>query len=71
MGIIPRRVAENFVITSDRDDTNSRRAPPRLLDTYLVWTGDAWSKAVDQGRRFETLEDAEDYLRVHMKEILS
>ena len=68
MGILTRKQGEDFVITSDRgaDDSSTKRAPKRArLDIYVVWTGDHWSDAMTDAKKFNTLDSADDYVRAN------
>ena len=73
MGVVPRQVGEQFLITSDRaaDGVTARRAPPRLQETFQVWTGRGWSTTVGDAQAFVTLDEAEDYLRSHFAQIMA
>ena len=58
----------NFVITSDRnaEDAPTKRAPKRTrLEVYEVWTGDHWSAAMTDAKKFDTLDKADDYVRAN------
>ena len=68
MGILTRKQGDEFVITSDRtaDEIPTKRAPKRTrLDVYEVWTGDHWSAAVTDAKTFDTLDNADDYVRAN------
>ena len=71
MGILTRKQGESYVIASDREGDNppAKRAPKRLSDIYQVWTGDAWSIDMDDAKLFETLDDADDYVRANYAQV--
>ncbi len=71
MGIMSRKRGEKFLITSDRvlNDTPSHRAPKRLSDDCLFWTGNAWSITLSEGKTFDTLDDADEYTRANYARI--
>ena len=72
MGVMARMRDERFVITSDRnpDGTSIKRAPRNLSDTYLTWTGEAWSSVMTDALTFDTLEAAEDYIRANAERVM-
>jgi hypothetical protein len=65
MGILTRKQGEQFVISSDRDGSGitSKRASVRLSDPYQVWTGSAWSSNIEQAVFFDSLDNADNYVR--------
>jgi hypothetical protein len=67
MGILTRKQGEQFVISSDRvgADSNNKRAPRRPNQSYLVWTGSGWSVTVDDGLFFESIDQADEYVRAN------
>ena len=73
MGIMTRKRGEKYLITSDRilNDAPSQRAPKRLLDECLFWTGDTWSMALSEGKAFDTLDEADEYTRANYARISS
>jgi hypothetical protein len=72
MGILARKRDDRFVITSDRqpDGAANKRAPKNLSETYLVWTGDSWSSLMADAKAFDTLETAEEYIRVNYERVM-
>ncbi len=71
MGILTRKQDERFVITSDLTDplVKAKRAPNRLNDSYLVWTGSNWSLNNSEAHFFDSMDDADEYVRAHYQEL--
>ena len=71
MGILTRRQGTKYVITSDRDshDAPSNRPPRRLADAYRVWTGADWSTSAASALMFDSLDEADDYVRAHYSKV--
>jgi hypothetical protein len=67
MGILTRQQGESFVISSDHNpsDPPSRRRPGRLDQPYQVWTGADWSSNINDAMLFESLDEADDYVRAN------
>lgn len=68
MGIMTRKVGEQFVITSDRmvNEVPSNRAPKkRISDEYQVWTGAQWSAVTTDATTFPSMDTADEYVRAH------
>jgi hypothetical protein len=72
MGVMARKRDERFVITSDRqpDIASSKRAAKNLSDIYLVWTGDSWSSLMPDAETFDTMEAAEEYIRINYERVM-
>jgi hypothetical protein len=71
MGILTRRQGNEYVITSDHtaEDVSRKHAPRRLADVYQVWTGAGWSIDMAEAMKFESLEDADEYVREHYAKV--
>ena len=71
MGILTRRQGKKFVISSDHYPLGElRRRPARRLDEpYHVWTGATWSSNNEEAMIFESLEDADDYVRANYSRV--
>ena len=72
MGIMTRQQGTDYVITSDRssDDTRTSRAPKNAKpEVYEVWTGERWSADMGEAMPFETLDDADDYVRANYPQV--
>jgi hypothetical protein len=67
MGILTREQGRTFVISSDHSssDPPSRKAPRRIDGPYQVWTGSGWSTNIVEAMTFESLDDADDYVRAN------
>lgn len=72
MGIMARQRGEMYVISSDRTpgEIPTNRAPKRAADTYQVWTGDSWSTVMDDAQTFQTLDAADEYVRVNYARVV-
>ena len=73
MGILTRKQDERFVISSDHTIAGvaSKHAPRRLDEPYQVWTGSEWSAHTADALWFETLEDADEYVRANYSKLVS
>ena len=72
MGILTRKQGAGYVIGSDRSATDAPtgRAPKgRPSDSYEVWTGDAWSAVMTEAMTFDTLDDADEYVRANFSKV--
>jgi hypothetical protein len=72
MGILTRKQGTDYVIGSDRSATDAPtgRAPKgRPSDSYEVWTGEAWSAVVTEAMTFDTLDDADEYVRANFSKV--
>lgn len=72
MGIITRQLDGQFVIASDRSTGDARtNRPPKgkPSDTFEVWSGDAWSTEMSIAKKFETMDDADEYVRAHYQKV--
>lgn len=68
MGIQTLQQGGRYVITSDRSMTDAPvNRPPKakLSADYQVWTGDAWSLVQADALLFDTLDDADEYVRAN------
>ena len=73
MGIMTRQVGEKYVIASDRPshDVPSKRAPNRLTDFHQVWTLSGWSTTLADAIGFDSLDDADEYVRANFSKVTS
>ncbi len=72
MGILTRKQGTGFVIGSDRSATDAPTTRPpkgRLSDSIAVWTGETWSAVMTDAMTFETLDDADEYVRVNFSKV--
>ena len=71
MGILTRQQGELFVITSDHTEPGpaAKKAPRRMNEAYLVWTGDNWSMDLAMALTFDSLNDADDYVRANYAKV--
>jgi hypothetical protein len=72
MGILTRQQGTGFVIGSDRSATDAPTTrPPKgpLSDSIAVWTGETWSVLLDEAMTFETLDDADEYVRANYSKV--
>jgi hypothetical protein len=72
MGILTRKQGTGFVIGSDRNATDAPTTRPpkgRLSDSIAVWTGGTWSAVMTDAMTFETLDDADEYVRVNFSKV--
>jgi hypothetical protein len=66
MGILTRRQGNHYVISSDHTaDVANKRAPRHLTDDYQVWTGKQWSANTTDALNFESLDEADEYVRAN------
>lgn len=73
MGILTRKQDERFVVSSDHASrgATSRRAPRHLNEPYQVWTGLNWSPNVTEAVGFDSLDDADEYVRANYAKLVS
>jgi len=72
MGILTRKQGERFVVSSDRAGSGAtNHAPRNLKDPYQVWTGFDWSSNVDAAVFFQSLDDADEYVRVNFPKLMA
>lgn len=71
MGILTRKQGGTFVITSDHNplDALGRRPAGRLDEPYQVWTGAHWSANNDEALMFESMDDADEYVRANYSKV--
>jgi hypothetical protein len=68
MGILTLQRDGRYVISSDRSITDapvSRPPKANLSGDYRVWTGDAWSLVQTDAMTFDTLDDADEYVKAN------
>jgi len=67
MGILTRRQGADYVISSDHtaEDVVRKHAPRRMNEAYQVWTGTGWSATRTEALTFTSLDDADEYVRLH------
>ncbi|HEX4145654.1 MAG TPA: hypothetical protein VHY91_19265 [Pirellulales bacterium] len=66
MGILTQQQGAKYVISSDRSQADApTNRPPRgkPFATYEVWTGETWSVAVNDATFFDSLVDADQYVK--------
>ena len=72
MGILTRKQGTGFVIGSDRNATDAPTTrPPKgpLSDSIAVWTGESWSAVMTEAMTFDTLDDADEYVRANYSKV--
>jgi hypothetical protein len=72
MGILTRKQGTSFVIGSDRCSTDAPTTRPpkgRLSESIAVWTGETWSAVMSEAMTFETLDDADEYVRANFSKV--
>jgi hypothetical protein len=71
MGVLTRSQGIKYVISSDRNpnDVDTKRAPRLQATTYLVWTGTDWSANLDEALSFDSLDDADEYVRANFVKV--
>ena len=72
MGILTRKQGGDFVISSDRwaTDAPTSRAPKmRPSNSLAVWTGESWSDVMTDAKTFETLDDADEYVKANFSNL--
>jgi len=67
MGILTRKLGETFIITSDRSAHQAPRSwpPKRVTEAFRVWTSVEWSTVADDAKVFDTLDTADEYVRMN------
>src|SRR5262249_44142710 len=72
MGILTRKQGERFVVSSDRASPGGgNRAPPSVREPYQVWTGFEWSSNVDAAVFFQSMDDADEYVRANFPKLMA
>ena len=72
MGILTRKQGTGYVIGSDRFATDAPTArPPKSpnSDSIAVWTGETWSAVMTEAMIFDTLDDADEYVRANYSKV--
>lgn len=71
MGILTRQHGSKYVISSDRamDGVDTKRAPRLRAEFYQVWTGSKWSAEAADAQFFDSLDDADEYVKSHYSSI--
>jgi hypothetical protein len=72
MGILTRKQGTGFVIGSDRSATDAPTTRPpkgRLSESIAVWTGETWSAVMTEAMTFETLDDADEYVKANYSKV--
>jgi hypothetical protein len=73
MGILTRKQGTGYVIVSDRfaSDAPTARAPKHpLSEKSAVWTGRTWSAEMSEAMSFDTLDDADEYVRANFSKVV-
>jgi hypothetical protein len=68
MGILTLQQDGKYVISSDRSITDapvSRPPKGRPSGDYQVWTGDSWSLVKTDATTFDTLDEADEYVKAN------
>ena len=67
MGFMTRQQGVTYVITSDHvvGETDRKRAPRFRSDLFHVWTGAAWSTTGEEAISFNSLDEADEYVRAN------
>jgi len=72
MGILTRKQGTGFVIGSDRGATDAPTTRPpngRLSESIAVWTGETWSAVMNEAMTFDTLDEADEYVRANLSKV--
>ena len=72
MGILTLQQDGRYVISSDRSTTDApvKKAPKaRLSGGYQVWTGKAWSLVKSDAMNFDSLDDADEYVKANYAQL--
>ncbi len=73
MGILTRQEGARYLINSDCSaaDAPTRRPPKiRPADSLAVWTGQSWSALNTEAMTFETLDDADEYVKANFSKLV-
>jgi hypothetical protein len=73
MGILTRKQGTDYVIGSDRFETDAPTARlPKgpLSKNSAVWTGKTWSAVMTEAMTFHTLDDADEYVRANFSKVV-
>ena len=68
MGILTLQQDGKYVISSDRSITDSPvNRPPKRRPSgdYQVWTGDGWSLVKTDAATFDTMDEADEYVKAN------
>ena len=72
MGILTRKQGTGFVIGSDRSATDAPTTRPpkgRLSESIAVWTVESWSAVMTEAMTFDTLDDADEYVKANYSKV--
>jgi hypothetical protein len=72
MGILTRKQGPDYVIGSDRNATEAPTSRPpkgRLAESLTVWTGETWSAVMTEAMTFDTLDNADEYVRANFSKV--
>jgi hypothetical protein len=72
MGIMTCKQGAEYVIGSDRstaDAPTSRPPKGRPSGSLEVWTGEAWSAVMTEAMTFDTLANADEYVRANFSKV--
>ncbi len=73
MGVLTRKQDTRYVIGSDRFEADAPTArPPKgpLSESLAVWTGETWSTEMTEAMTFDTLDDADEYVRSNFSKVV-
>jgi hypothetical protein len=70
MGIMSRKLGEQFVVTNDRmaGEPVSNTAPKRPV-SFRVWTSTGWSAELEAATTFPTLDLADEFVRANYAKV--
>jgi len=72
MGILTLQQGGKYVVSSDRSVTDApvRKAPKaRTSGDYQVWTGEIWSLVKTDAMTFDTLDEADQYVKANYRRL--
>ncbi len=70
MGIMARKLGEQFVVTTDRmaGELPSKSAPKRPV-SFRVWTNAGWSAEHGEAKTFPSLDVADEFVRANYAKV--
>lgn len=72
MGILTLQQDGKYVISSDRSITDAPvNRPPKGKPSgdYQVWTGDSWSLVKTEAATFNSLDEADEYVKANYRRL--
>jgi hypothetical protein len=72
MGVLTRQQGTQYVISSDLEpDQKGNKRAPRIQDgIYQVWTGAEWSTNLSNALSFDSLDEADEYVRANFSRLV-